>query len=84
VASLRESDEKKLTEIFRDLFNNPGLILTDELTASHVPGWDSFNHINLVMMIEEEFDTRFSTTEIAQLANVGQFKELIASKIYQT
>jgi len=25
---------------------------------------------------------RFSTSEIAQLANVGQFKELIASKIY--
>jgi acyl carrier protein len=82
VAGLQEHDEKKLTDIFRDLFNNPDLILTDELTAAHVPGWDSFNHVNLVMAVEEEFNARFSTSEIAQLTNVGQFKELIASKIY--
>ena len=82
MATLREADEKKLTKIFHDLFNNPDLVLTDKLTAGDVEGWDSFNHINLVMIVEEEFNVRFSTSEIAQLANVGQFKELIASKIY--
>jgi acyl carrier protein len=82
MATLREADEHKLTQIFRDLFNNPDLVLTEKMTAADVEGWDSFNHINLVMMVEEEFNARFSTSEIAQLANVGQFKELIASKIY--
>jgi acyl carrier protein len=82
MASLKDADEQKLTQIFRDLFNDPSLTLRDEMTAADVQGWDSFNHINLVMMVEEEFHTRFSTSEIAQLANVGQFKELIAFKIY--
>lgn len=82
MATLREPDEQKLTQIFRDLFNNPDLVLTEEMTAADVEGWDSFNHINLVMMVEEEFSARFSTSEIAGLANVGQFKQLIASKIY--
>jgi acyl carrier protein len=82
MATLLGPDEQKLTQIFRDLFNKPDLTLNDQMTAADVEGWDSFNHINLIMMVEEEFNTRFSTTEIAQLANVGQFKDLIASKIY--
>jgi acyl carrier protein len=82
MAPLKEVDEQKLTQIFRDLFNDPDFRLSDHMTAADVEGWDSFNHINLVMMVEEEFGTRFTTSEIAQLANVGQFKQLIASKIY--
>lgn len=82
MAGLNEADEQKLTGIFRDLFNRPDLVLHDQMTAAEIEEWDSFNHINLVMMVEEEFNTRFSTNEITALANVGQFKELIASKIY--
>ena len=82
--ALSAKDEARLTEIFRTLFNNPALGLTDELTASDVPGWDSFNHINLVMYVEEEFGIRFTTREIAALKNVGEFKILIASKLPQS
>ena len=68
---LSQENEKKLTDIFRTLFDNPSLVLHDELTAPQVPGWDSFNHINLVMQIEEEFGIRFSTEEISSLKDVG-------------
>lgn len=78
---LEPADEAKLTEIFRTLFNNPSLVLRDELTAPDVPGWDSFNHINLVMQIEEDFSLRFTTDEIVSLKNVGEFKALIAAKL---
>jgi acyl carrier protein len=78
---LEPADEAKLTEIFRTLFNNSSLVLRDELTAPDVPGWDSFNHINLVMQIEEDFRLRFTTDEIASLKNVGEFKALIAGKL---
>lgn len=80
---LKDTDEAKLTEIFRSLFGNPALVLDDALTAPEVPGWDSFNHINLVMYVEEGFGVRFSSREISSLSNVGDFKRLIASKIYQ-
>ena len=78
---LSKENEKKLTDIFRTLFDNSSLVLRDELTAPQVPGWDSFNHINLVMQIEEEFGIRFSTEEISSLKDVGEFKTLIAHKI---
>jgi acyl carrier protein len=73
-------DEQKLTDVFRTIFNLPDLVLRDELTARDVPGWDSFNHVNLVIAIEMEFGVTFTTDEIAALENVGQLKQLLKSK----
>lgn len=78
---LKAADEVVLTDIFRTLFQDPALVLRDDLKAPDVPGWDSFNHINLVMQIEEDFGIRFTTEEISTLANVGEFKSLIAGKL---
>lgn len=80
---LNPKDEARLADIFRTLFNNPALELKNDLTASDVPGWDSFNHINLVMYVEEEFKIHFTTREIAALKNVGEFKILISNKLRQ-
>ena len=77
-----DSDQSEhLTEIFRTMFNMPDLEIRDDLTASDVPGWDSFNHINLIINIEEEFNVRFSNSEVGDLQNVGNLKTLLASKI---
>lgn len=73
--------EEKLQKIFRETFNKPGLILKNDLDASQVDTWDSFNHINLIINVEEEFNIRFNTEEISLVENVGQFKELIRKKI---
>lgn len=71
---------EELTDIFRTLFDQPALELKDELTAKDVEGWDSFNHINLVIAIEEHFGVRFTTEEIAGLRNVGDMKHLLDRK----
>jgi len=71
----------KLSDIFRVLFNRPDLELTDDLTAKNVPGWDSFNHVNLIINIEEEFSVRFSNDEVGGMQNVGNLKKLLASKV---
>jgi len=70
-----------LTEIFRTLFNNPELNLDDELVATDVPGWDSFNHINLIINIEEEFGVKFTNDEVAKMQNVGDLKRIMSHKI---
>ena len=70
-----------LTEVFRTLFNNPELNLDDELVATDVPGWDSFNHINLIINIEEEFGVKFTNAEIEKMQNVGDLKKILAIKI---
>jgi acyl carrier protein len=70
----------QLTEIFRDLFDDDSIVLTPETTAADIPGWDSFNHINLIVATEAKFKIKFKTAEIESLRNVGHFVQVIQSK----
>ena len=81
-AKLLDSEQlEKLSRIFRILFNRPDLELNDNLSAKDVPGWDSFNHVNLIINIEEEFGVQFTNDEVGGMQNVGSLKTLLASKI---
>jgi acyl carrier protein len=77
---MRPESLGKLTGIFRAMFNQPHLELSNDLTAADVPGWDSLKHVNLMVTIESEFGIRFSNTEIANLADVGELIALISEK----
>ncbi len=69
-----------LTAIFRDVFDDPDLVLVPELSADDVPGWDSFNHINIVVASEMRFGVSFSSSELEDLRNVGDFVALVEKK----
>jgi len=71
----------KLTEIFRDVFDDDGLQVTPELTAADVDEWDSLNHIRLVVSIERAFGMTFSAAQVGRLKNVGEFADLIVAKL---
>ena len=71
----------KLTEIFRDIFDDDNLLVTPELTAADVDEWDSLNHIRLVLSVERAFSMTFSAAQVDRLKNVGEFAELIGSKL---
>jgi len=73
-------DNDRLTNIFRTLFNKADLVLRDDLTARDVPAWDSLNHVNLMIFVEEEFGVRFTTSEVSSMQNVGELKSLITRK----
>jgi acyl carrier protein len=37
--------ESRLTPIFRDVFNDGALVVTEGMTAAEVPMWDSLSNI---------------------------------------
>jgi acyl carrier protein len=71
----------RLTSVFRDVFDEDDLVLTPEITADDVDGWDSLSHIRLVLAVSKSFGVKFSASEIGGLKNVGEFVELIQKKI---
>lgn len=71
----------QLTPVFREVFDNDSLVLTNDTTAADVEGWDSFNHINLIIAIENRLHIRFQAAEIEELRNVGELARLIGSKL---
>ena len=71
---------KEIGEIIADVLDVSGLNVTMNTTAEDVEGWDSFNHINIVVAVEEHFKVKMNTAEIEELRNVGGFVELIEKK----
>jgi len=72
----------RLTDIFRDILDDDTIVLDPATTASDVAGWDSANHINIVVATEVRFAMRFTNGEIERLTNVGDFVRLIQNKLH--
>ena len=70
----------RLSEVFRNVFDEDSLQVTPQLSAKDVVGWDSLAHIRLLLSVEREFRIRFSTAEIGKLQNVGDLVALIESR----
>jgi acyl carrier protein len=77
----RDEVYRTLTPIFHELFEDPSIQLSDTLTAKEVAQWDSLNHINLIITVEQKFGIKFTTAEVARLQNVGQFTDAILQKV---
>jgi acyl carrier protein len=71
----------RLASVFRDVLDEDDLVLTPEITADDVDGWDSLSHIRLVLAVSKAFGVKFSASEIGGLKNVGEFVELIQKKM---
>jgi acyl carrier protein len=61
-----------LTQVFREVFDEEGLVLTLETTANDMEEWDSLNQIKLIIGCEKAFDIRLKPREINGLQNVGE------------
>lgn len=72
---------EELQEIFRDVMDNPTLILTAESNASNVPDWDSLTHVNLMTAVARHFKVKFKLSELQDLKNVGDLITLLQKKL---
>jgi len=71
----------RLTEIFRDFFDDDDIVISDETTSDDIEDWDSLEHINLIVAIEQEFGMKFSMGEVTGMENVGAMVDIIQERI---
>lgn len=69
-----------LTPIFREVFDDDSIELSEEMTAADVEGWDSVEHFNLISEIESTFKMRFKMKEVSGMKNVGELAEIVAER----
>jgi len=53
----------------------------DDTVASQVPGWDSLNHVNVILAVEQHFNVRFKGAEVLRLKKIGDLQRLVDSKL---
>ncbi len=71
---------EQLQPIFRNILDQPDLVLTPASNASTVEDWDSLAHVNIVTAVERHFKIRFALGELQELKNVGDMVEMIKKK----
>lgn len=57
--------------------------MREETLASEVPGWDSLNHVNVILAVETKFGVKFKNLEVLKLKNVGDLQRLLQTKLSQ-
>jgi acyl carrier protein len=72
------SVDDRLLAVFQGVFGENLAEIPDEASPETIEGWDSANHVNLVLALEAEFDLRFDTDEISELTTVGAIRKRIA------
>ena len=71
----------RLNDVFRHVLDDDSIVLTPETTAGDVDGWDSMNHIFIVVELEKRLGVKFQAAEMEELKNVGELAALVRSKL---
>lgn len=71
----------ELQEIFRDIFDEDDLVLTADMSADDIEDWDSLTHMQLIIAIEKKYNIKFTTDEIIEANNVGEFVHILEGKL---
>jgi len=77
----KEEIVKMVQDIFIDVLEDDNIVLSYNTTADDITGWDSLNHIVLIVEIEKEFNFKFKLEEIQSFKNVGEICDSIFDKI---
>lgn len=77
----REEVFEKLNEVFQDVFDDEEIIVTDTTTSDDIEDWDSLEHINLIVAVENCFGIKFNMGEVTTMKNVGAMADIILERI---
>ena len=72
---------ERVQHVFREVFDNDSLTVQRDTQAKDVAGWDSLNHITLIMSLEEAFKVKFTTREVMGFQNVGEMMDCLRGKL---
>ena len=77
----KEEVYERLNNVFRDIFDDDSIVVKPETTSNDIEDWDSLEHINLVVAIEQEFGIKFNMNEVTSMKNVGEMVDIILSRV---
>lgn len=71
----------ELKNLFKSVFPTIDFDVQFEgLEQNSIPEWDSLGNLNLLLRIEEEFDVRFTSSELSEVKSVNQVIDILKNK----
>ena len=73
----REEVCERLNKVFQEVFDDETIEVNDDTTSEDIDDWDSFEHINLIVAVEEEFSIKIPMGKVVTMKNVGEMADII-------
>jgi acyl carrier protein len=77
---LSSSFDQRIQRVFREVFYDDELKLSDDLSPRTMPEWDSLAQVRLIASLEDEFNVKFTTDELVAADSVAKMKGILAQK----
>jgi acyl carrier protein len=71
---------QRVQRIAADVFSVPIAYINAESSADTIETWDSLQHLNFVLAVEQEFGVQFTPEEIEKLISVNTVVEMLEAK----
>ncbi len=73
--------EQTVREVMSILLNLDATEIDDNTSMDNTPGWDSANHINLILALEEEFSISFEVSEFELMVSYFDVVQVLSAKL---
>jgi acyl carrier protein len=77
---MSKSVQERVRQVAADVFNVPLDQVNDDSTPTSIESWDSVQHLNLVLALEQEMNVRIDPEEIERMKSIGDVVKLIEEK----
>ncbi len=72
--------KERVFRIISQLMNVPFQEINERSSPENLEKWDSFQHMNLILALEEEFKIKFTDEEIVRMGNASIILEALGNK----
>ena len=78
---MKSQVEQRVREILADLLRTSAKEINEGTGFDRTPGWDSTNHVNLVVALEEEFGISLDVPEIERMVTFRAVVQTVEAKL---
>jgi acyl carrier protein len=79
--AVQQNLEEVVKGVMADVLGVDASLINDETGRDNTVGWDSANHITLVLALEEEFGVTLEVSEIESMFTFADIVQTIGAKL---
>ena len=81
IAIKEDTMEERIQKVLRSVFASHEGDFDVFFGPTEIAGWDSLNHLNLVMALQDEFNIQLDFEEMLEIKAVGDIHSIITRKM---
>ena len=69
-----------IKQVMSEIFDIPLKDINTNSSMDNIPSWDSLRHIELIIRLEEEFNTTFNERDTLSMVNFESIERILSKK----